>query len=160
MPLFSKNKDKQEQETHSFDDIVKGFQYAVNSAQEMLATQQLEMFLNYFNGDGTPKSQTVVTPMGGQVQIPLVTLVPHHALAIDEVTINFTTRINRVSTQEFQGALLQGKKGPAVEHVGLEMDVSSTKAKSGDLVRVTIKFKSVPQPEGVARVIDEQNKRL
>ena len=41
MPIFSKNRNKDEpQETHSFDDIVKGFQYAVNSAQEMLATQQ------------------------------------------------------------------------------------------------------------------------
>lgn len=157
MSIFHKNKPE---ETHSFDDIVKGFQYAVNSAQEMLATQQLEMFLNYFNGDGTPKSQTIVTTMNGQVEVPLVTLVPHHTLAIDEVKINFTTRINRVSSQRLEGTLLQGKKAPSVEHVGLEMDVSSTKAKSGDLVRVTIKFKSVPQPEGVARVIDEQNKRL
>lgn len=157
MSIF--HKDKQE-ETHSFDDIIKGFQYAVNSAQEMLATQQLEMFLSYFNGDGTPKSQSIVTPVNGQIEVPLVTLVPHQALAIDEVTINFTTRINRVSNQSFKGTLLQGKNGPAVEHVGLEMDVSSTKAKSGDLVRVSIKFKSVPQAEGIARVLDEQNKRI
>lgn len=115
MPLFSrKSRMDESQETHSFDDIVKGFQYAVNSAQEMLATQQLEMFLNYFNSDGTAKSQTIVTPMQQKVDIPIVTLVPHHSLAIDEVTINFTTRINRVSTQEFRGAMLQGKNTPSV----------------------------------------------
>ena len=101
MSIFSKNRNKEEpQETHSFDDIIKGFQYAVNSAQEMLAPQQLEMFLKYFEPDGKPKPQTIVTPMNQEVQIPLVTLVPQHTLAIDEVSINFTTRINRVSAQK------------------------------------------------------------
>lgn len=157
MSIFHKNKPE---ETHSFDDIIKGFQYAVNSAQEMLATQQLEMFLNYFNPDGKPKTQTIVTPMNQEVQIPLVTLIPQQTLAIDEVSINFTTRINRVTTQSLQGTMLQGSNAPSVEHVGLEMDISSTKANSGDLVRVSIKFKSVPQTEGVARIIDEQNKRF
>ncbi|MFV0420046.1 MAG: DUF2589 domain-containing protein [Dysgonomonas sp.] len=157
MSIFHKNKPE---ETHSFDDIIKGFQYAVNSAQEMLATQQLEMFLKYFESDGKPITQTIVTPMNQEVQIPLVTLVPQHTLAIDEVSINFTTRINRVSAQSLQGTILQGSNTPSVEHVGLEMDISSTKANSGDLVRVSIKFKSVQQPEGVARIIDEQNKRF
>lgn len=157
MSIFHKDKPE---ETHSFDDIVKGFQYAVNSAQEMLATQQLEMFLKYFESDGKPRTQTIVTPMNQEVQIPLVTLVPQHTLAIDEVSINFTTRINRVSAQRLQGTMLQGSNTPSVEHVGLEMDISSSKANSGDLVRVSIKFKSVPQPEGISRIIDEQNKRF
>lgn len=157
MSIF--RKDKQE-ETHSFDDIIKGFQYAVNSAQEMLGSQQLEMFLNYFNGDGTAKTQTIVTPANQQMQIPLVTLVPQQALAIDEVSIEFTTRINRVSTQSFRGNMLQGVGTPSVDHVGLLMDITTTSAKTGDLVKVSVKFKSVPQTEGVARILDEQNKRL
>ena len=160
MSIFNKNRNKEEpQETHSFDDIIKGFQYAVNSAQEMLATQQLEMFLKYFEPDGKPKTQTIVTPMSQAVEVPLVTLVPQHTLAIDEVSISFTTRINRVSSQSLQGTMLQGSSTPPVEHVGLEMDISSSKAGAGDLVRVNVKFKSVPQPEGLSRVIDEQNKR-
>lgn len=157
MSIFHKDKP---QETHSFDDIIKGFQYAVNSAQEMLATQQLEMFLNYFNSDGKPKTQVIVTPMHQEVQVPLVTLIPQHTLAIDEVSIDFTTRINRVSAQNFRGTMLQGSDIPPIEHVGLEMGISATTAQSGDLVKVSIKFKSVTQPEGIARVIDEQNKRF
>lgn len=144
-------------ETHSFDDIVKGFQYAVNSAQEMLAAQHLDSLAKYFNPDGTAVTQTVKTASDASVEVPLMALVPHNTLAIDEIEINFATKIRHVTDRTFRG---HAGETHDVDHAGLAMDFSTVTADDDDAVRVRIKFRVIPQPEALSRIIDEQCKQL
>ncbi|MDR3094075.1 MAG: DUF2589 domain-containing protein [Bacteroidales bacterium] len=53
-----------DEDVHSFDDIIKGFQYAVNSAQEMLVAHHLNMLGKYFDKEGAPVTQNLTVAPG------------------------------------------------------------------------------------------------
>ncbi len=54
MGIFSKKP------KYAFSDILKGLQYAINSAREMLQAQQIENLMRFWSkNDGTPVTQKV-----------------------------------------------------------------------------------------------------
>ena len=145
-------------DSHSFDDILKGFQHAVNSAQELLMAQQLDLLGRYFDPSGQPVMKTIRIAPDKAVNIPVLSLVPQNTLAISEVEIEFTTKVKNVTSNNLLGGI--GAQPQDVSHAAMEVNISPVNDKDTSLVHVTVKFKTVPQPENVSRIIDEQNKFL
>lgn len=167
MSLFCKKKkemsrkDKKDKEdnkpAYAFADILRGLQNAVNGAQDMLQEYQLHNLSAFWNRDGTAVSQKV--KLGDKdVDVPLLTLVPHSQLAMEDVVIRFKTRIGAVAsndTNELQGML---KSGNSLSSANLQVEMEGVGAGDTDVMDVTIRFKTKETPEAVARLMDEYNK--
>lgn len=82
---------------YAFADILRGLQNAVSGAQDMLQAYQLHNLSAFWNQDGTPMAQKV--KLGDKdVEVPLLTLVPHSQLAMEDVVVKFKTRIGSGDT--------------------------------------------------------------
>lgn len=142
---------------HALSDILKGLQYAVNSAQEMLHSQQLQMLSRFWDsGSGEPLSQKVKVG-DAELNVPLLTLVPHSHLQMDDVQIKFNAKIGDIDTQEVADKL---QRGESLSHADMQMEMEGIKASDNDVMEVTIRFKAKDVPEGVARLTDEYNKLI
>lgn len=90
--------------------------------------------------------------------VPEISLVGQHALAIDEMEIEFNARITALETKaDIEGG--EGEKQHWIDRACFDVDLSTTST-SDNLLHVKIKFKAVDQPEGVSRVIDEYDKMV
>lgn len=154
MPFFKK---KIPNEAYSFDDIIKGLQHAVNSAQDMLTAQHLDSLSAFFDEDGSPVAQVIKTDEG-TITVPLLALVPQNTLAIDEIKLDFVTRIKNIT----HGAVkVPNSSGQEIASAGLDLDFdSSAPPNEVDTVKVSLKFKVIPQTEALSRIIDEQINKL
>ncbi len=151
MGLFDKK------QKHAFSDILKGLQYAINSAQDMLQAQQVQNLMRFWNGNGgTPITQKMKIGER-ELDVPLMTLVPHSHLEIDDVEIKFKAKIGDIASHSVADRL-QGNQ--SLTRADLQMDMKGIKATDDDVMEITIRFKSKETPEGVARLTDEYNKLI
>ncbi len=153
MKIFPLGKAK---ESHSLPDLIKGLQYAVSSAQDMLVAQHIQMFESYFDSDGVALTKKIKNGAGAHIDVPLLTLMPHNSLLLDEIEITFAARIQHVSNYQAANAPL------AVSLANFEMNVASpAQSKSDkDVMNVSLRFKAAPPPEGFARIVDDYYKKL
>ncbi len=151
MGLFDKKK------KYAFSDILKGLYNAVNSAQEMLQVQQTLLLNRFWNtSDGTPVSQKV--KIGNrELEVPLMSLVSHNHLEMDDVEIKFKARIGDMASHSIVNNL---NGNNALTHADLEVEMDGIKATDDDVIEVSIHFKVKETPEGVARLTDEYNKLI
>jgi hypothetical protein len=153
----------------TFSDIIRGMQYAVNTAQETLQNYQFRQMQQYFREDGSPYVVFVTLSDGRRMEIPQITLVPQSLLAIDELEMSFKVQ---VAHTDVKGNFSEEVKTPDAAKKMKEPDRSSflvqfgRRTVSGEgedngaeagLITVGIKFKSIPIPEGAARVLDSLN---
>lgn len=151
MGLFEKK------QKYAFSDILKGLQYAVNSAQDMLQAQQIEGLMRFWNrDDGKPVSQKVKVG-DRELDVPLMALVPHSHLQIDDVEIKFKAKIGDVGGHSVSDRL---QNGQSLTSADMQMEMEGIKAADDDVMEITVRFKSKDMPEGVARLTDEYNKLI
>lgn len=151
MGLFEKKK------KYAFSDILRGLQYAINSAQDMLQAQQVQGLMRFWSThDGKPVTQKVLVGER-EMEVPLMTLVPHSHLEMDDVEIKFKTRVGDIASHS-ETDRLRGNQ--PLTHADLQMEMDGIKATDDDVMEVTIRFKAREMPEGVARLTDEYNKQI
>lgn len=151
MRIFSKRP------KYALSDILKGLHNAVNSAQEMLQAQQVQNLTKFWQtSDGTPVSQKLKVG-DRELNVPLMSLVSHSHLEMDDVEIKFKAKIGDVTTHSFPNKL---KGDNAISHGDLQMEMEGIKATDDDVMEITIRFKQKDIPEGVARLTDEYNKLI
>lgn len=151
MGIFSKRP------KYALSDLLKGLHNAVNSAQDMLQAQQVQNLAKFWqSNDGTPVSQTVKVG-DREVKVPLMSLVSHSHLEMDDVEIKFKARIGDVVSHSLANKL-DGNN--ALTHSDLQMEMDGIKATDDDVMEITIRFKQKETPEGVARLTDEYNKLI
>lgn len=151
MGLFSKKT------TYALSDILKGLHNAVNSAQEMLQAQQVQGLLKFWSAnDGNPLTQKVKIGER-ELDVPLMSLVSHNHLEMDDVEIKFKARIGDVASHSLADRLNDNN---ALTHSDLQMEMEGIKATDDDVMEITIRFKQKETPEGVARLTDEYNKLI
>ena len=144
-------------QTHSFADILKGITHAVNSVQEMLHVQQMANLQKFWK-DNSGEVVTQKAKVGDkEMDVPLVSLVSHSHLEMEDVEIHFKTKVGDVTGNTVSSGLVTGS---AVEQVELQMEVSGVKANDSDVMDITIRFKKKDMPEGLARLTDEYNKLI
>ncbi len=161
MGLFHKDTKKEEEEqdrvqTNSFTDILNGLQYAVNCAQDTLQNHQIQNLTkllsvaNDESGANTFQYQTM--KIGDKVvQVPLIALVSHHYLAMDNVQISFKAKVGSVESQVPQDGLLMSSPNRA----NLQMQMSNIKQDANDLMEVSVNFKVQDTPESISRIVDD-----
>lgn len=142
---------------YTLSDILKGIHNAVNSAQEMLQAQQIQNLAKFWkSNDGTPVTQKL--KLGErELNIPLISLVSHSHLEMDDVEIRFKARIGDVSSLSLTDRL---NNNNILTHSDLQMEMEGIKATDNDVMEITIRFKAKETPEGVARLTDEYNKEI
>lgn len=151
MRIFSKKP------KYALSDILKGIQYAINSAQDMLHAQQVQNLLKFWQKeDGSPITQKVLIGKR-ELEVPLMSLVSHTHLEMDDVEIKFKAKIGDVESQSISNRLRDNEE---LSLADLKMEVDGIKSKDDDVMEITIRFKAKETPEGVARLTDEYNKQI
>lgn len=158
---------KDKQQTKTFSDIIRGLQYSVNTAQQILERHHLYLFSKYFDEQGVPVMHEFQLSENRKLNVPVISLIGQHALAIDEMEIEFNARITAVETKRDMESGAENEIGKEnekddkgnnwIDRACFDVDFSAM-SKSDNLLHVKIKFKAVDQPEGVSRVIDEYDK--
>ena len=144
-------------QTHSFADILKGITHAVNSVQEMLHVQQIDNLQKFWK-DTAGEAVTQKVKVGDkEMDIPLVSLVSHSHLEMEDLEIHFKTKVGDVTGNAVTTGLVTGT---SVQQVDLQMEVAGVKANDSDVMDITIRFKKKDMPEGLARLTDEYNKLI
>ncbi len=104
MGLFHRGKKNNDDEpdsvqTNSFSDIMNGLQYAVNCAQDTLQNHQIQNLTRRFEGTNANNANTFQSKkiMVGDktIDIPLIALISHHYLAMDNVQIKFKAKVGK-----------------------------------------------------------------
>lgn len=151
MALFGKK------QTYSFADVLRGIQHAVNSTQEMLQVQQLSTLSKFWKPDsGEPVTQKIKAG-DRELEVPLMALVPHSHLEMEEIEISFKTKIGNIAAKTESNGL---EANFEQTHTDLQMELESVKATDSDVMDIKIRFKHREMPEGIARLTDEYNKQL
>lgn len=151
MGIFSKKP------KYALSDILKGVQYAINSAQEMLHAQQVQNLMKFWkSNDGAPVTQKVLIGER-ELDVPLLTLVPHSHMEMEDVEIKFKAKVGDVVSQ----STVNGLSGnDTLSHTDLKMEMEGVRATDSDVMEITIRFKGKETPEGVAHLTDEYNKQI
>jgi len=155
----------------TLSDIIRGMQHAVNSAQDILQDYQLRMMEKFFKDDGTPYLHYVKFSDGRIITIPTIALLPQSLLSIEELEMSFAVTVSNIEKKEFTEKIDKAAKDAKVDRSSFLVnfarrhtatpDTAEGSVKDvpnpGDTVEVKIKFKSIPLPEGAARIMDSLN---
>lgn len=165
MCIFNKKKDEEKADsTNSFIDIMNGLQYAVNSAQEILQNHQLQSLTRLFSATNDKNGKSFLFQqihLGDRiVDVPLIALVSHHYLAMDNVEIKFKAKVGSVESQEVaQNGLADNLLMSSHSQANLQMQMSGIKP-DDDVMEVIVNFKVQDTPESISRIIDEFVKNI
>lgn len=143
--------------TQTFADIIRGMQYAVNTAHEMLERYHITLLNKYFDDRGRPEKKEIWLNSERKIEVPIITLINQGSLSIEEMEICFKAKIDGVSVKSSQA--LETGKDINIDRTTFNMNFTPS-TRDGNTVDVRIKFKSTQPPEGVSRIVDEYNKIL
>lgn len=73
---------------------MRGMQYSVNTAQQMLERHHLYLLNKYFDGNGFPQTKDFRITPTRKLNIQVVSLINQNSLNINEMEIEFETKIN------------------------------------------------------------------
>ena len=141
----------------NIEELVSGLLEAALVAQSISERQHINAVNNYFNEDGTPKTQMFMI-RGQEVNIPIYILADHSSIGLEELEIDFEARLvfGDETPSELKKSLLGlFKKKDYEKHNirGIEVDSGKNTDSSG-LAKIKVKFKSDEKPEAVSRLID------
>ena len=146
------------------EELVGGLLEAAMVSQGISERQHINALRNYFNEDGTPKTQTF--NIGGRdLVVPLYILADHSSIGLNELDIEFTCRLifgdEEKEVSNLKKSLLGLFKKKGYEHNinGIEVDSGYNPTEAG-MAKIKVKFKADTKPEAVSRLIDEYIKNL
>ena len=90
------------------------------------------------------------------IDIPLIALISHHYLAMDNVQIKFKAKVGSVESQIPENNLLLSSPHRA----NLQMQMSNIKPNADDVMEVCVNFKVQETPESISRIIDDFVKNI
>lgn len=135
-------------------DIVRGIQYCVNSASEIVDRQYIAQLDQYFE-DGRPLVYPVEMPNGARMELPLFTLMNHSALALDKMKVSMTVGVDEVNTKSAK-VPLPNNEDYQLERASFQVRMDAGGKKGGEQgVRLEMTFKAGERPEAVARLAEQ-----
>jgi hypothetical protein len=147
-----------------FCDLIRGLQYSVNAAMEMLEARNIELLSRYFTEEGSPRLRRLNLNENTAVDIPVISVVNPSALKIKEVEMEFEVHVSSLESlqKEPQRGFLANEKNEdlniSMERSNLEISFNGTPDQN--TMKVKIKFESSPIPEGMSRIIEEYDKTI
>ncbi len=143
----------------TLSDITRGMQYAVNTTQEVLEHHYQKMLDRYFDASGNPVTTTFNIAQGRVVEAPLITLISPASLALEEMTVEMSIRVNNSSVKEMNKEHVENTHSSSFQTTRSSFQVSlappAEQGRSEDVIDIIMKFKKGDTPEGVSRIIDE-----
>lgn len=140
---------------HTLSDLVRGMQYCVNSASEIVERQHLASMEQYFDAEGRPIMYPIQLPDGGSMKLPLFALMNHSALRLDEMKVSMAVAVSGLSIKNADAFNGSTQEVYQVERASFRVRMGdSCKQKSGNSVQLEMTFKSGDPPEAVARIVD------
>lgn len=150
MGIFSKKP------KYALSNILKGLQQAVSSATSMLQAQQMDNLSHFWTKDGRLVTKKV--QIGDrELEVPIMTLVSHNNLVMDDIEIKFKARIGDVSSHSVPNVL---EANNAVSYAELQVDMGDNKADVDGMMEITVHFKIKDTLDGINRLTGECNKLI
>jgi len=167
MPFWSSKKRETQSETQSqaFSDLIRGLQYSVNAAMEMLEARNLELLSRYFTEDGHPRVRRLILDDKSTIDVPVISIVNPSAMNLKEIEMEFNVKVNSVELQEKlpQRGFIANETSEDL-NISLErsnLQISFTEiADQKNTMKVKVKFESAQLADGMSRVIKEFDKTI
>lgn len=150
MGIFSKKP------KYALSDILKGLQQAVSSATSMLQAQQMDNLSHFWTKDGWPITKKVQIGER-ELEVPIMALVSHNNLVMDDIEIKFKARIGDVSSHSIPNIL---EANNAVSYAELQVDMGDNKTDVDGMMEITVHFKIKDTLDGINRLTGECNKLI
>lgn len=150
MGIFSKKP------KYALSDILKGLQQAVSSATSMLQAQQMDNLSHFWTKDGWPITKKVQIGER-ELEVPIMALVSHNNLMMDDIEIKFKARIGDVSSHSIPNVL---EANNAVSYAELQVDMGDNKTDVDGMMEITVHFKIKDTLDGINRLTGECNKLI
>jgi len=150
------------------EELVSGLLEAGMVAQRIAERQHISNMVNYFNADGSPKTQTF--KIGDKnMEVPLFVLADHSSIGLDELDIEFEARLvfGDSKASDLKRSLLgifRNKDGNISKNdnhniKSIEVDSGKSEDSSG-MAKIRVKFKSDTKPEMISRLVDSYIQKL
>ena len=150
MGIFSKKP------KYALSDILKGLQQAVSSATSMHQAQQMDNLSHFWTKDGWPITKKVQIGER-ELEVPIMALVSHNNLVMDDIEIKFKARIGDVSSHSIPNVL---EANNAVSYAELQVDMGDNKTDVDGMMEITVHFKIKDTLDGINRLTGECNKLI
>ena len=136
-----------------FQGIYKSIVEAQNTVEQHTVG---EIKKDYFDKDGNPYMIKVQLPHGTdggmkEVNIPVITLVPHNGMAIKEVEIEMEVALSTGESEEINNSDTTNKKPSKIKRFFTDL---SRRNKGSKMAKIKVKFNGQETPEGIARIKD------
>ena len=137
-------------------DIVRGMQHAVNTAQQILQQHWRDTLDPYFDDvTGEPVTEKYKLPSGHVIEMPLVALVQPQGLALDQMEIEMSVRIDQTEVKPHRSASQEETNQHRTSFRCSFAPVKDKADRAMNSVMVKMIFKAGDPPEAVARLIEE-----
>lgn len=150
MGIFSKKP------KYAFSEILKGLQQAVSSTIGILQAQQMDNLSHFWTKDGKPVTRKVQIG-DSELEVPLMALVSHNNLVMDDVEVKFKVKIGDISSHSIPNAL---EANNTLSYAELEMNMEGIRADADNMMEITVHFKAKDTAEGVNHLLYEYNKMI
>ena len=150
MGIFSKKP------KYALSDILKGLQQDVRSATSMRHAQQMDNLSHFWTKDGWPITKKVQIGER-ELEVPIMALVSHNNLVMDDIEIKFKARIGDVSSHSIPNVL---EANNAVSYAELQVDMGDNKTDVDGMMEITVHFKIKDTLDGINRLTGECNKLI
>ena len=143
--------------TNSLDNVFQGIYKSIVEAQNTIEQHYVgEIKEDYFDKDGNPYMIKVQLPHGTdggmkEVNIPVITLVPHNGMAIKEVEIEMEVALSEGELEEINNSDTTNKKPSRIKQFLTDL---SRRNKGSKMAKIKVKFNGQDAPEGIARIKD------
>ena len=142
---------------NSLDNVFQGIYKSIVEAQNTVEQHTVgEIKKDYFDKDGNPYMIKVQLPHGAdggmkEVNIPVITLVPHNGMAIKEVEIEMEVGLSEGELEEINDGDATHKKPSRIKRFLTDL---SRRNKGQEMAKIKVKFHGQDAPEGIARIKD------
>lgn len=157
-----KNPDQTLANISTLSDVARGMQHVVNATQEVLEQHYIRMLDRFLEPDGSARTMSVKLKGPYRLDVPLITLLNPPSLALDEMQVQMSVRIDSESVKTFPppaGASGTMSRSSFMVTMAPMPDASGTAGpeshRPSNIIDITMKFKAGDRPEGVTRIINE-----
>jgi hypothetical protein len=154
---------KKEDKGITLSDVIRGLQHCVNQSKEITSLQYVSELQKYLNDKSEPIYQTVKIGDDHAVNVPILCLLGHEALELDEMEVAMDLTIKnmelKTTTKKSDDSTEERSDVPEdITRTVFTVDLNSARLE-GDYTKLDLKFKfkAGAVPEAVNRIIDKLN---
>lgn len=162
--LFWKSKEQAAQDNDTtLSDIIRGLQHCVNQSREIASLQYITDIKNFLDETGKPFHQTVRIGENGVMDVPLMCLLNHDALELDEMEVDLDITLKNMALKKPMPVSddPENQNKDELGHLSrtaFVVDLNSAKIDgSYTKLGLKLKFKADSPPEAVSRIIEKLN---